>query len=80
MKPEYVNTFGLRKVTDQQGEILEITLDASYKYMENNVTVTSNGLENIATPSTEQVTSMVMNRQSAISLRNLLIQTLDGEN
>lgn len=80
MKPEYVNTFGLRKVTDQQGEILEITLDASYKYMENNVTVTSNGLENISTPSTEQVTSMVMNRQSAISLRNLLIQTLDGEN
>lgn len=29
MKPEYVNTFGLRKVSDKQGEILEITLDAS---------------------------------------------------
>lgn len=79
MKPEYVNTFGLRKVSDKQGEILEITLDASYKYMENTVTVTTNGLENIATPNTEQVASMVMNRQSAISLRNLLIQTLDGE-
>lgn len=26
MKPEYVNTFGLRKVSDKQGEILEITL------------------------------------------------------
>ena len=75
MKPEYVNTFGLRKVSDKQGEILEITLDASYKYMENTVTVTTNGLENIATPNTEQVASMVMNRQSAISLRNLLIQT-----
>ena len=50
MKPEYVNTFGLRKVSDKQGEILEITLDASHKYMENNVTVTSNGLENVATP------------------------------
>lgn len=25
MKPEYVNTFGLRKVSDKQGEILEIT-------------------------------------------------------
>ena len=47
MKPEYVNTFGLRKVSDKQGEILEITLDASYKYMENTVTVTPNGLENI---------------------------------
>lgn len=80
MKPEYVNTFALRKVTDKQGEILEITLDASYKYMENNVTVTSNGLENVATPNTEQVASIVMNRQSAIALRNLLIQTLDGEN
>lgn len=31
MKPEYVNTFGLRKVSDKQGEILEITLDVSYK-------------------------------------------------
>ena len=78
MKPEYVNTFGLRKVSDKQGEILEITLDASYKYMEN--TVTNHGLENIATPNNEQVASLVMNRQSAISLRNLLIQTLDGEN
>ncbi len=80
MKPKYVNTFGLRKVSDKQGEILEITLDASYKYMENTVTVTNHGLENIATPSNEQVASLVMNRQSAISLRNLLIQTLDGEN
>lgn len=80
MKPEYVNTFGLRKVSDRQGEILEITLDLSYKYMENNVTVTPNGLENVATPNTDLVASIVMNRQSAISLRNLLIQTLDGEN
>ena len=48
MKPEYVNTFGLRKVSDKQGEILEITLDASYTYMENTVTVTTTGLENIA--------------------------------
>lgn len=80
MKPEYDNTFGLRKVSDKQGEVLEITLDASYKYMENTVTVTPNGLETISTPNTEQVASLVMNRQSAISLRNLLIQTLDGKN
>ena len=80
MKPKYVNTFGLRKVSDKQGEILEITLDASYKYMENTVTVTNHGLENIATPNNEQVASLVMNRQSAISLRNLLIQTLGVEN
>ena len=79
MKPEYVNTFALRKVVNKEGEVLEITLDASHKYMENNVTVTSNGLENVATPNAEAVASIVMNRQSAISLRNLLIQTLGLE-
>ena len=79
MKPEYVNTFALRKVLDKEREVLEITLDASHKYMENNVTVTANGLENVATPATDLVASLVMNRPTAISLRNLLIQTLDGE-
>ena len=29
MKPEYANTFGLRKVTSGEGEILEVTLDVS---------------------------------------------------
>ena len=80
MKPEYVNTFALRKVVSKDGEVLEITLDAAHKYMENTVTVTSNGLENVATPANDQVVSLVMNRQTAVSLRNLLIQTLDGEN
>jgi len=76
MKPEYANTFGLRKLSDKDGDILEVTLDISYKYMENTVTITPKGLENIATPAAEPVASIVMNRQSAISLRNLLIQTL----
>ena len=80
MKPDYVNTFALRKVVSKDGEVLEITLDAAHKYMENNVTVTSNGLENVATPANDQIASLVMNRQTAISLRNLVIQTLDGEN
>ena len=79
MKPEYENTFGVRKVADKEGNILELTLDVAYKYMETAVTVTSKGLENISTPAAEQVASIVMNRQSAIALRNLLIQTLDGE-
>ena len=79
MKPEYANTFGVRKVADKEGNILELTLDIAYKYMETAVTVTSKGLENISTPAAEQVASIVMNRQSAIALRNLLIQTLDGE-
>ena len=80
MKPEYANTFGVRKVSDKEGNVLELTLDITYKYMETAVTVTPKGLENISTPAAEQVASIVMNRQSAIALRNLLIQTLDSEN
>lgn len=76
MKPEYANSFGLRKVASQDGEILEVTLDIAYKYMETAMTVTPKGVENISAPGVEQVASIVMNRQSAISLRNLLIQTL----
>ena len=76
MKPEYVNTFGMRKVVNQDGEILELTLDLAYKYMENSMTVTPKGMENVSTPNACQVATVVMNRQSAISLRNLLIQTL----
>ena len=79
MKPEYANTFGVRKVADKEGNILELTLDIGFKYMESAVTVTPKGLENISTPAAEQVASVVMNRQSAIALRNLLIQTLDNE-
>ena len=78
MKPVYVNTFGLRKECDPQGEILEITLDATHKYMENTLTVTTNGVENVSTPAAEQVVSMVMNRSSAMSLRNLLDKMLEG--
>ena len=80
MKPEYVNTFGVRKVSDKEGNLLELTLDATFKYMETAVTVTPKGLENVSTPAVETVASIVMNRQSAIALRNLLIQTLDSEN
>ena len=80
MKPEYANTFGVRKVADKEGNILGLTLDIGFKYMESAVTVTPKGLENISTPAVETVASIVMNRQSAIALRNLLIQTLDSEN
>ena len=79
MKPQYANTFGIRKVSDKDGEVLEVTLDVAYKYMETAMTITSKGLENVSTPNADQVASIVMNRQSAISLRNLLIQTLGVE-
>ena len=35
MRPEYANAFGLRKVSDKDGQLLEVTLDISCKYMEN---------------------------------------------
>ena len=79
MKPEYANSFGVRKVSGKDGEVLEVTLDIAYKYMEIAMTVTSGGLENVSAPNAEQVASIVMNRHSAISLRNLLIQTLGTE-
>ena len=44
--------------------------------MENALTVTSNGLENVSHAQCGSRGSIVMNRQSAISLRNLLIQSL----
>ena len=79
MIPKYANTFGIRKVSDKEGQVLEVTLDIAYKYMENTMTLSAKGVENISTPAAEQITSIVMNRQSALSLRNLLIQTLGEE-
>ena len=79
MKPEYANSFGIRKVSGKDGEVLEVTLDIAYKYMENAVTVTAKGMETVSTPAADSIASIVMNRQSALSLRNLLIQTLGVE-
>ena len=81
MIPDYVNVFGVRKATDKDGNILEVTLDASCKYMETSVAITpQGGMENISTPAVEPVVSLVMNRQSAIALANLLVKTLNPEN
>ena len=79
MRPSYVNVFGVRKATDKEGNILEVTLDASCKYMETSVAVTPQGMENISTPAVDPVVSLVMNRQSAIALANLLAKTLNPE-
>lgn len=77
MKPVYANTFGLRKVCSPEGELVEVTLDAAYKYMEASMTVTNNGIETVSTPAAEQVVSIVMNRASALSLRALLDKMLE---
>ena len=79
MRPEYANTFCIRKVTSKDGEVVEVALDIVHKYMETTVTVTPNGLENVTTPASDHIASIVMNKQSALSLRNLLAQTLGWE-
>ena len=79
MRPEYANTFGIQKVTSKDGEVVEVALDIVHKYMETTVTVTPNGLENVTTPASDHIASIVMNKQSALSLRNLLAQTLGWE-
>ena len=76
MKPVYANTFGLRKVCDRNGDLVEATLDIAYKYMDSKITVTPKGVETIAIPAADQIASIVLTKQNAISLRNLLIQTL----
>ena len=47
--------------------------------METAITATAKGIENISTPAAHQVASIVMTRQSALSLRSLLNQTLGEE-
>ena len=79
MKPVYANTFGLRKVTSPDGDIVEVTLDVSYKYMETSMTLSAGGMEAVSTPAADQVASLVMTRNSALALRNLLNATLGEE-
>lgn len=79
MCPEYVNVFGVRKATDKEGNVLEVTLDASCNYVESTVTMGENGMETNATPTIAPIASLIMNRQSAVALCNLLIKTLSTE-
>ena len=58
---------------------VEVNTDMLEMCIRDSLTVTSNGLENVSTPNADHVASIVMNRQSAISLRNLLIQSLGDE-
>ena len=44
--------------------------------MDSKITVTPKGVETIAIPAADQIASIVLTKQNAISLRNLLIQTL----
>ena len=50
MKPVYANFFGVHKTQNADGDVLELTLNISHKYMEQTVTVGPNGVETISAP------------------------------
>ncbi len=76
MRPVYANTFGVRVNKNNNGDVIEITLDISHKYLETATTVTAKGVENIATPAVDQVASIVLSPAHAMALKNLLDNTL----
>lgn len=76
MRPVYANTFGMRVNKNNNGEVVEITLDISHKYLETATTVTAKGVENISTPAVDQIASIVLSPVHALALKNLLDNTL----
>lgn len=76
MKPTYANFFGVSKVQNQEGELMELTLNISHKYVEQQTIVGQNGVETISAPAMEQVASILLTPANAQALRALLNKTL----
>ena len=76
MKPTYANFFGVSKVQNQEGELMELTLNISHKYMEQQSTIGPTGVETISTSAMEQIASIVLTPANARALRALLNKTL----
>ena len=76
MKPTYANFFGVSKVQNQEGELMELTLNISHKYMEQQSTIGPTGVETISPPAMEQIASIVLTPANARALRALLNKTL----
>ena len=76
MKPTYANFFGVSKVQNQEGELMELTLNISHKYMEQQSTIGPTGGETISPPAMEQIASIVLTPANARALRALLNKTL----
>ena len=76
MKPTYANFFGVSKVQNQEGELMELTLNISHKYMEQQSTIGPTGVETISAPAMEQIASIVLTPANARALRALLNKTL----
>ena len=76
MKPLYANFFGVSKTQNADGELVELTLNISHKYMEQQSTIGPNGVETISAPAMEQIASNLLTPANARALRALLDQTI----
>ena len=76
MKPVYANFFGVNKTQNANGDVIELTLNISHKYMEQTVTVGPKGVETISTPAMDQIASILLTPTNARALRALLDQTV----
>ena len=76
MKPLYANVFGVSKTQNAEGELVELTLNISHKYMEQQTTIGPNGVETISAPAMEQIASILLTPANARALRALLDQTI----
>ena len=50
MKPLYANFFGVSKTQNADGELVELTLNISHKYMEQQTSIGPNGVGTISAP------------------------------
>ena len=76
MKPVYANFFGVNKTQNADGQLVELTLNISHKYMAQQTTVGPNGVETISAPAMEQIASILLTPTNARALRALLDQTI----
>lgn len=67
--------FGVSKTQNADGELVELTLNISHKYMEQQTTIGPNGVETISAPAMEQIASILLTPANARALRALLDQT-----
>ena len=76
MKPLYANFFGVSKTQNADGELVELTLNISHKYMEQQTTIGPHGVDTISAPAMEQIASILLTPANARALRALLDQTI----
>ena len=80
MKPLYANFFGVSKTQNADGELVELTLNISHKYMEQQTTIGPNGVETISAPAMEQIASILLTPVLCVPcwIRRSAPQTSDG--